>query len=612
MKAYLSLWNYDFSYNILICSLRSVSIDCLTNRIEGVYTGLMPEQGLYEEKRVYQTARFWRWILLLTFLIGSVLAFKPELLALLRSGQSWLSDQEGLDVILTHPEIKILGINFLAFLVFFVGGLLIVSQFVLPVQRIDERGKAFNRILRYLFRRHGAAIFIREAQVIGQAEEIESSYPGVAFVDLCSAIALEDQLVVTSRSKASEPGGIDTQSAARGRISPFFRRQRTAGRSRPVRVAGPGLVFTERREKLRGVADMRKQFRLVPNASIATRDGFSVLSNVFIIFSLGDAPEVLKVTCLGDTPADIQSVQVDPWTRKVTGFKDELDDADKAEIYQFMETYQPETFEAFDPPDAETPIYSAPYHYDLERIFSAIYSDSKNVSNDSIEPWTNLPEKVAVDVFRDMLSLQKFDELYRPHEPYQDQREHTFPFLGSFRPEFNRRMRNLGVLAFQAGRRLDAKPLEIGDRWDVEDLELFPERRLRNSKVLRDRGIRVIASGFPELNPSHPGVRKQLIDYWSARWKRDAGQMEAEHTLAAMREQTRVRAQAHRDMVEALRRIFSDQPLSQEAIALRLMQALESMAGDPLTEKILPKDALAFLKELRGFLFSESQGGSKP
>jgi len=358
------------------------------------------------------------------------------------------------------------------------------------------------------------------------------------------------------------------------------------------------------------VADLRRQFRLLPNISFATRDGFSVLSHVFIIYSLGEKPDVLRVAMLGDKEEDIRSVQINERTKEVVGFKDELDKADKAEIYQFMRSYQPETVEEIWEDASKSPPVNAPYDYDPERVFAAIYAESRNTTDNTSEPWSDLPPRVAIEVFRDMLSLEKFNDLYRPEEPYQAGHAETFPFLDSFRNEFSLKVRNLGILAYQVGRRSDGKQLRKGDRWDVEEIEILPERKLRNSKVLRNRGIRVVAAGFPELKPAHPGVRQQLVEYWSARWKREAEQTEAEHMLEAMRMQTKARAEAQRDMVDVLRRIYDLPKLSDEAMSVRLFQALEDAAAEPRTRQLLPQDSLNFLWDLHQYLLPGPQEDS--
>ena len=51
----------------------------------------------------------------------------------------------------------------------------------------------FQRLLRYFFNLHGAAVSIDKGIAIADETEMQNTRPGVAFVDLCSAIALERQ-----------------------------------------------------------------------------------------------------------------------------------------------------------------------------------------------------------------------------------------------------------------------------------------------------------------------------------------------------------------------------------------------------------------------------------
>ena len=76
--------------------------------------------------------------------------------------------------------------------------LLGVSQFVLPVQTPQERRAVFSRLFSYWLGYHGPAIFIKEAKQKAREEELKSTRPGVAFVDLCSAVALEKSWVPTA------------------------------------------------------------------------------------------------------------------------------------------------------------------------------------------------------------------------------------------------------------------------------------------------------------------------------------------------------------------------------------------------------------------------------
>jgi hypothetical protein len=149
--------------------------------------------------------------------------------------------------------------------------------------------------------------------------------------------------------------------------------------------------------------------------------------------------------------------------------------------------------------------------------------------------------------------------------------------------------------------------LTTDDTWDEETLEIYPVRKLRSSKVLRDLGIKIIASGFPQLNPSHPGIRGQLVDYWRSHWQRRASVVEAEHALEAIRTQTEARMEAQEGIINTIAQIFDMPETSQDALAIQIFQALDSFAADPKTRILLPETAALYLKDIRGYLLGEGE-----
>jgi hypothetical protein len=556
----------------------------------------MPDVGLFAEERFYRKPRFWRTVIGLILFIAALLLFRPEIRTILGIFSALSTGEPLAFLSFLVATAKVIGC-FLALLLVFLLWVVFISRFVLPVHTPEERMKAIERLLLYFIGEHGPAIFIRNAEQIARAEEMKRSQPGVAFVDLCSAIALERNWVPLMGSGAPAVGARVRVRRRRVRI---FKRKRPKGTPRelPVRVAGPGIVFTEWGEKVRGVADLRRQFRLTPNVSVATRDGFDVRSHVFVLFSLGEEPEILKVAYVGgNSAANLRTIQVDNLKKTIKGFTDEIDEDDKEEIHRFVNSYTPSASDTgASKPPANEHVIKPPYIFDPERIFAAIYSNAHNVVDDHVELWSDLPSRVATEVYRDMLSLETFDSLYLPGEL------DVFPFHQTFRPKFAQRMRNMGVLSYQFIRRKDKEPLEIGMPFDKSQLEIFPTQKLRTSKVLRDRGIRVIAAGFPELNPVHPGVRQQLVDYWSARWQREAQLVEADHMLEAMRVRAQARAESQRDMIYTLTQILKTSDLPREALVIRIFQSLEAIAAEPRTRQLLPEDTVNSLWDLRQYL----------
>ena len=73
--------------------------------------------------------------------------------------------------------------------------LLWISQFTLPVRGWFERWMAFTRLLLYTWAKnsHGPAVFIKEGKPKAEEGELNDTKKGVVFVDLNSAIVLEQQ-----------------------------------------------------------------------------------------------------------------------------------------------------------------------------------------------------------------------------------------------------------------------------------------------------------------------------------------------------------------------------------------------------------------------------------
>lgn len=561
----------------------------------------MAESGIFKQEPFYKKPRFWRWAVLVGLFLLVLIAFRSEI----RDVWNFLRRVEVAPPLAeAERSLVILIFNFFAFLFFFFVSLLLVSQFVLPVHTLDDRLKVFSRLYLHLAGRHGPAIKVREAKLVATEEELRSSRPGVAFVDLCSAIALERRWVPVGGASigAAKPRRrLSTRQLLR-----FLRFRRQEDRGEVVRVAGPGIVFTEWGERIRGVADLRRQFRLTPNIIATTRDGFQIRTHVWVMFTLGEPAEVFKVAYVGDRPEDLRAIRIEEKRQNgritsVIRLVDEFDALDKAEIHHFASNYRP-PLQAVVPTLPQQEWRRPPYVFDGNRVFAAVYAQAQTNQPGVQEAWADLPGKVAIEVLRDRLSLANLDDLLRPGVAYDPaDPSTTFP-VGPFRESFSRAVRNLGVLSFQFVRRKDGRFPENGMEWNEQDWEIFPAQPLRTPKVLRDRGIRVIAAGFPEIHPTHPGVREGWTQYWKAGWEQQEKVTEAEHALQAMYLRTKVRSQTQREMYATLSQIFSQPDMSREALALRVFQALEDMAADPATRRLLPDETLSFLWDLRQYL----------
>lgn len=230
-----------------------------------------------------------------------------------------------------------------------------------------------------------------------------------------------------------------------------------------------------------------------------------------------------------------------------------------------------------------------------ERVFRATASTARDNKNEET-PWTDLPVQVSVDLFREMLAQVNYDNLYRPNDNGE------FP-LAQFTNRFNTVVRNMGVLSYRLLMRRDGGVLEDGKSYSPSELHCTSIRLLTNTKgkVLRERGIKVIASSFLDLIPPKD-VYEQRLDTWRAEWEKDTEIAHAAGELAAARIHARARAQAQQAMVYSLSHIFKTTKGSREALALRVLQALETAAADPKTNQLVPKDTIELLRHVHIWL----------
>jgi hypothetical protein len=362
-----------------------------------------------------------------------------------------------------------------------------------------------------------------------------------------------------------------------------------------LRVVGPGVHFTRNTlrnaEKVHEIADLRPQIRRRLDVHGFTRDGIEVAADVSAIFSIGELPEVLQVTyILGQMPENLRVIHHDNGVIKLT---DELDSKDKEEIHRYVRRTQT------NPP--QSPPASSPFDHNQLRVFTALYSQAHDVNDDDHMDWPELPAHVAVEVFRDLLMEQVYDNLYKPSKPEEFD-------LTTFKTNYIRRMKNLGVLSYRVVLHKRMRFLEEGEHWDQlnakDELYLSPVQELQNPKVLRKRGIKIVHAGFSELRPVSEIVQEKRYDYWSAQWEREGIEIEARYDFEATRIRNQARANAQREMVTQFSEIFNSDTLSSEAMALRIFQALESAAADPSTRALLPDETIDVLLELEKWLMS--------
>ncbi len=532
--------------------------------------------GEPEQKRTRRTI----WALILFFAIIFLIAFWNEIRWLF--GADLAETKDVLD-----PAFFILYVIFAGFFLvalLWIGlisfqALLPITDFIRnPGQCLIEAYRTAWHLSLYILRLHGPAVSVKDGKVNETAEDLNrKNRPGVVVVDFNSAVVLEE---------LNPPPGM----ARLGDLlqSTLLEVLWLLDPPKSPRVRGAGIVFTRPRERIRGVVDLRKQFRMEKEVRCYTREGIELFANVNAIFTIGQDPDILQVTYVGEhRPENLRVVTMESKAtgfQRITGFNDELDGADREEIHRYLESRP-----GFEP---YTPLpNTAEQRFDQDRVFAAVSAQARNGKQEVI-PWDQLPTRVAAGFYREQLIRVNYDELYDIKEE-----KTQFP-LPEYKSKLRLAMRNNGILAFRYIKHRSGALIK-NRVYREEELYVSAVRALTNSKVLRDRGIKIIASSFGELVPVNEAVYLQRLNAWRTAWEREMELSQANHELEALRIRGRAHAQAQQDLWRSLRQIFDQRDFSDEALALRVLQTLDQAAADPRTRALLPAHTIDLLDKLR-------------
>jgi len=577
------------------------------------------------KRRFYQNSSFWRRVLIALPVILYLWWFWDEFVLAGQLVLAFLTIFLRPGVVLplnfeTFRAVLVLLYTGLGFIGLFFGLLYLLAYYVLPVETHEEHVKVFDRLYLYFRKQHGPAIFIKNGAKIATPEEMNKPGPGVALVGMNSAVVLEKKV------KFSPGKGNVSHNPLADEVS-----------SKIFRVEGPGIVFLGKGETVRKVVDLRPQIRTfrdtfyskreeIPDVRATTRDGIVVKTNVSTVFGVGQSPPTLMVTYHGGNSAEhLQILTLEEKTTKtpsmarkkivkVKSFSDELDIEDKREIHQWILKIDSSPPGALSEPKKASPkrklfdffqfarkTGGSPFIFDRDRIFAAILSQplEKGQSlDDDIEKrfidWRDLPPRVAAEIFRNTIAQYYYDALYEPTESVK------FP-LDDIKAGFVKRVRNQGMLAIRVVRRKDRKPIEPGWSGNADELEITPARFLETPKVLRSRGIAVMAANFLDLTVDD-SMRTDLMENWKASWKRDSDETLAGNELSASRIISGERAKIQRDMAYTFAKLMQSNEYSQEALAWRLYQAFEALAADPSTKQFLPQVTQNTMHNLKEWL----------
>ncbi|HSL27832.1 MAG TPA: hypothetical protein VK900_01430 [Anaerolineales bacterium] len=561
-----------------------------------------------------------------------VISFWEELTLFPRWFIRWfLLDQKG------PPEdfaalLPVLVIVVLSFLIFFLFWLRMVSyQAIFPVTELSQGVATAIYLLLHLISLHGVAAYVRNGRIKAYVEELDIRRPGTVVVDFNSAIAVEHMVLPRSLRRTMTDLARGLMSFVGIRLPAI--RIRSAGLTFLLpdeRIYGVNDLFTHPvmtedhswMERILGVVDLRNQFRtsggrphplskrLGAPILAYTRDGIEVKTSLWVQATIGQdlLPYFpLAVAYIGDQqPQNLRVVKIQVLTGqpdkcRVESLADDLDEADRFEIHQQWQTVQ----------------NWGPYHappspdllpqFDEDRVFAAVYGRARHHRGlggaDEIVPWVDLPIHMSVDFFREIISQYNYDEIYKP-------RPDGSIGLRDIRSRLGSEMRNSGLLAFQPVFHKAHPALEPECDYLLSDLLTVPANHaflLRNPKVLRDRGIRVIGAGFGDLVVDE-AIYRQRLDHWRAAWDQETEIVEAELEFDSAKNRTRARILAQQEFVECLSQIYQTGANSKEILALRVLQALEVAATDPKTRQLLPEDTFSMLRSIHDWMLPQDMG----
>ena len=476
---------------------------------------------------------------------------------------------------------------------FFLWLLLTSFQALLPVETLDEVYETMSHQIMYLMRSHGPAIFVLDGKMDHSADELTRPGPGVIVVNFNSAIVLE--------TLVGRGGCLMAPSYLVRRLMNWMNKTQPGPKSR---VAGPGVVFTSGSERIRSVVDLRKQSRAAnTRISAYTRDGIEVNSNVFAVFTIGQRPDVIELTYQGERREEnLKIISTRRVGRNLIEVKtlpgEELDPVDLAEAHNYARIPNQHR-DAQKYVEVERPRHEP--EFDTQRVFNAVYAQARN-PQEQVVPWTELPAQVAADLYRSLMPTHNYNDLYALDDPAGE----SFP-IPEIRRRFRVKLRNKGLLWYRVVFHRSLVPLVDGT-YNASDLFISPYLAFTGSQVLRDRGIKVLAAGFSSPLPASPEVYQQRLAHWRAEWEHDTALKRSEYELEATRIRNHARAQAQHDLTQALSQIFERGAGSDEVMALRVFQALESVAADPKTRQLLPGETITLMNNLHNWLLPGDVG----
>jgi len=481
----------------------------------------------------------------------------------------------------------------------------IISQFVLPVKSLEDRQKARDSFLSFINGEYKMAVFVKEGKIIESHGESENSRGGVILVDLSSAVALSQQEDTQSWNIVD---GLDDEVSQN--THPRLKQNPKKEHGSFVEAKGPGLVFIENGQKISNVIDLRPQSRK-EEVLAYTRNGIQVSSQVSVTFSLSDEPEIIPIGYVDTSKGvelrwlNIEEVATAGVMRVKNSFR--LDEHDVS----ILNDYAANKPGKYSSPEVSQSAINTPYKFYRERVFNAAYSKARSVSSGKVIPWHEVPLEIAIELFRKELLTIPYEDLYvglsLGKKDAADAIKHSVDALAKLKDSYSRKMRLKGIVAFQFFSNIENNKMAYFHEGDTVALKNGVKSSLvslthHSFNSLRSIGVVIKSAGFGNLQPTSIDIKYKMIDNWKARWEKEVEFINAEHDLETVRIQNRNRAEIQQEMTHLLSGIFQGSH-TDEALALRVFQALESVATNPgAKNEISPKEVVRMLDSLHRWL----------
>lgn len=490
--------------------------------------------------------------------------------------------------------------------------LFMMVQFLLPVTKWEDRKKAYNRISLFARGKHGAAISIKNGKQIARQSELDSKKPGVALVDLSSAIVLVQHDNVESWFLQGEDDPNPVAQKTQAIKFPWKKKETNLS---PYDAKGPGVVFIEKGQKIDSVIDLRQQTRTSDEVVVYTRNGIKVKSKVTVVFSLSDDPEVLQVGFVGGKNLGDLKILKTEQIRNDVLIKDfyELQADDAEEIINSIYKNSTNT--------VVKELTGSPYRFNQNRVLAAVLTQARDKNGETIF-WHNAPLEVAADIFRTTLVAVPYDNLSSGGDVYNlynpdTSNKNAIPAsqaLEDIKEDFSRKVKLRGMVAFQFMEHLSGAPFYKGQSVPLRSIKKRNPITLVNEKYnfFRHRGIVVKKAFFSEIQAVEDKIQQKMAANWKAKIENEMAVSDSEYELEAIRVHNRNRSSLQEEMTHQLSSMFQSTPHFDEALALRVLQALETSVADASSKNMQSTDVYEILKNLHDWILSDESNTDAP